>query len=94
MLTTRFRIWLQDPNIPPVWTGVKLVDLHEVVEAGCIEVTVKGNGYDLRRLIAKRQDIFAACLQMVPEKREAAKRGLSRSRCQPPVPSQPERKRQ
>jgi hypothetical protein len=69
MLTTRFRIWLQDPAIPPVWTGVKVVDLQKHVEAGCLEVTVKGNGHDLRRLIAKRQDIFAAYLQMKPEKR-------------------------
>ena len=71
MLTTRFRVWLQDPRTPPVWTGVKLVDLPEHVEAGCIEVTVEGNGHNLRRLIAKRRDIFAAYLQMKPEKRDA-----------------------
>jgi len=71
MLTTKFRVWLQDPNIPPVWTGVKLVGLPKQVEAGCIEVTVEGNGYDLRRLIANRRDIFAAYLQMKPVKREA-----------------------
>jgi len=53
-----------------VWTGVKVVDLMEQVGAGCIEVTVKGNGHDLRQLIAKRRDIFAAYLQMVPGKRE------------------------
>ena len=70
MLTTKFRVWLQDPQIPPVWTGVKLVDLAEDVRAGCIEVTVEGNGYGLRRLISKRRDIFAAYLQMTPEKRE------------------------
>ena len=67
MLTTKFRVWLQDPRIPPVWTGVKLVDLPEHVEAGCIEVTVEGNGHNLRRPIAKRPDIFAAYLQMPPE---------------------------
>ena len=67
MLTTRFRIWLQDPKIPPVWTGVKLVDRPQYVKEGCIEVTVEGNGSDLRRLIAQRQDIFAAYLQMKPE---------------------------
>jgi hypothetical protein len=68
MLTTKFRVWLQDPNITPVWTGVKLVDAPQYVNADCIEVTVEGNGSDLRRLIAKRRDIFAAYLQMKPEK--------------------------
>ena len=68
MPTTRFRVWLQHPRISPVWTGVKLVGLPEHVEAGCIEVTVEGDGHDLRQLIAKRRDIFAAYLQMVPEK--------------------------
>jgi len=67
MPTTKFRVWLQDPRIPPLWTGVKLVDLPEHVEAGCLEVTVEGNGHDLRRLIAKRRDMFAAYLQMLPE---------------------------
>jgi hypothetical protein len=70
MLTTKFRVWLQDPHTPPVWTGVKLVGGPQYVKAGCIEVTVEGNGYDLRQLIAKRQDIFAAYLQMKPKKRE------------------------
>jgi hypothetical protein len=70
MLTTKFRVWLQDPNIPPVWTGVKVVGWPQYVNADCIEVTVEGYGSDLRRLIAKRQDIFAAYLQMEPEKRE------------------------
>ena len=70
MLTTKFRLWLQDPGIPPVWTGIKLVDWPQYVKEGRIEVTVEGNGYDLRQLIAKRQDIFAAYLQMKPEKRE------------------------
>ena len=67
MLTTKFRVWLQDPRIQPVWTGVKLVDLPEHVEARCIEMTVEADGHDLRRLIAKRPDIFAAFLQMPPE---------------------------
>ncbi len=30
MLTTKFRVWLQDPSITPVWTGVKVRgDAHE-----------------------------------------------------------------
>jgi hypothetical protein len=70
MLTTRFRIWLQDPRIPPVWTGVKVIDWPKYVKADCVEVTVEDNGDDLRRLIAQRRDIFAAYLQMKPEHRE------------------------
>jgi hypothetical protein len=70
MLTTKFRIWLHYPRLPPVWTDVKLAGWPEQVDAGCIEVTVEGNGYDLRRPIAKRRDIFAAYLQMKPEKRK------------------------
>jgi hypothetical protein len=49
MLTTKFRVWLQDPNIPPVWTGVKLVGGPQYVKADCIEVTVEGNGARCRR---------------------------------------------
>jgi hypothetical protein len=71
MLTTKFRVWLQDVRIPPVWTGVKAVDAPQYVNAGCIEVTVEGNGSDLRQLIAKRRDIFAAYLQKLPKKRDA-----------------------
>ena len=70
MLTTTFRVWLQDPQIPPVWTGVKLAGRPQYVKARCIQVTVEGNGSDLRQLIAQRQDIFAAYLQMKPEKRK------------------------
>ena len=44
MLTTKFRVWLQDPKIPPIWTGVKLMDLPEYVRAGCIEVMSKVTG--------------------------------------------------
>jgi hypothetical protein len=66
----RFRVWLQDPRITPVWTGVKLVGAPQYVNARCIEVTVEGNGSNLRQLIAQRQDIFAAYLQMKPKKRK------------------------
>jgi len=69
--TTKFRVWLQDRKIPPVWTGVKLVDLPEYVGAGWLDVTVEGDGYNLKRLIAQRGDIFAAYLQMKPEQRNA-----------------------
>jgi hypothetical protein len=70
MLTTKFRVWLQDPGIPPVWTGVKLVGWPQYIKASCLEVTVEGNGHDLRQLIAQRRDIFSAYLQMKLEKRK------------------------
>ena len=70
MLTSKFRVWLQDPNIPPVWSGVKLVGRPLYVKAGYIELTVEGDGHDLRQLIAERRDIFAAYLQMKPEKHD------------------------
>src|SRR5712692_7109456 len=61
-VTTRFRVWLQDPQIPPVWTGVEIVDWPEDVGAGWLEVTVVGDGYNLKRLMAERQDLFSAYL--------------------------------
>jgi hypothetical protein len=70
MQTTKFRVWLEDPQIPPVWTGVKFAGRPQYVKGDAIEVTVEGNGHDLRQLIAERQDIFAAYLQMNPEKRK------------------------
>jgi len=71
MLTTRFRVWLQDRKIPPVWTGVEIVGIPEYVGTVYLDVTVEGDGYNLKRLISVRQDIFAAYLQMKPEKRGA-----------------------
>ncbi len=50
-----------------MWTGVKIVGEPQCVKDDCLEVTVEGNGYDLRRLIGERRDIFAAYLQMEPE---------------------------
>ena len=69
-VTTKFRVWLQDPRNQPTWTGVELVHLPEYVAAGWLEVTVEGDGYNLKRLMAERQDIFAAYLQMKSQKRE------------------------
>jgi hypothetical protein len=63
-VTTKFRVWLQGPRIRPVWTGIKLFELPEYVSKSCLDVTVEGYGHDLKWLIAKRRDIFAAYLQM------------------------------
>ena len=71
MLTTRFKVWLQNPGTTPVWTGVRLVGSPVCIKPGCFQVTVEGNGDTLRRLIAERRIIFAACLQMMPTKSKA-----------------------
>jgi hypothetical protein len=71
MLNTKFRIWLQDARTRPDWTGIELVDSPCYLEGGCVELTVKGNGHNLRRLIAKRPDIFASYLQMTTQKSKA-----------------------
>jgi hypothetical protein len=66
-VTTKFRVWLQDRGIRPVWTGIKLLELPEYAGSTCLDVTVEGYGHELRWLIAKRPDIFAAYLQMKRE---------------------------
>jgi hypothetical protein len=66
--TTRFKVWLQRSHVPPDWSGVVIVGTPWYDHAGIVDITVKGDGSDLRRLIAERQDIFAAYLQMTPER--------------------------
>jgi hypothetical protein len=61
-MQTRFRVWLAS-GARPVWGGVKLVYPPEYVTADALDVTVDGDGSDLRRLIADRWNIFAAYLQ-------------------------------
>ena len=70
MLTTKFRVWLQNARIRPDWNGVEFVDSPRYSEDGYLEITVKGNGQDLRQLIATRRIIFSAYLQVKPEKRK------------------------
>jgi hypothetical protein len=70
MLTTKFRIWFQNARVRPDWTGIELVDSPRYLADGCVEVTVKGNGHNLRRLIAKRPGLFASYLQMMPQNRQ------------------------
>ena len=78
-----FHAWGMRPNANHQLPGLAPISPHysrldwrqgrrfpEQVDAGCIEVTVEGNGHDLRQLIAKRRDIFAAYLQMKPEERK------------------------
>jgi hypothetical protein len=64
MVTTTFRLWLQTTDIQPDWTGIKLLRVPRYLTLDCIEVTVKGNGNNLRMWLADRRDIFAAYVQM------------------------------
>ena len=68
MQTTRFKVWLQ-PGAQPVWTGVKLVHSPESAAGDAVDITVKGDGSDLKRLISDKPDIFAAYLQFKPAER-------------------------
>ena len=68
MLITKFRVWLQDSRSRPDFISVNLADSPNY-QAGCVDLAVLGNGNDLRRLIMKQQDIFAAYLQSKPEER-------------------------
>ncbi|HLM99960.1 MAG TPA: hypothetical protein VK335_11795 [Bryobacteraceae bacterium] len=68
MVTTTFRLWLQTTRIQPDWTGIKLQRSPKYLAPDCIEVTVKGNGNNLRRWLAERRDIFAAYVQMKPKR--------------------------
>jgi hypothetical protein len=64
--TTRFKVWLQ-PGARPVWTGLQLVHPPESAApdaADALDIAVKGDGSDLKRLIVDRPDIFAAYLQL------------------------------
>ena len=70
--TTRFRIWFQrdvKPTelAPAVWTGVKLMEKPTAFGIDALNVTVAGDGSDLRRLVVERQDVFAALLELRPE---------------------------
>ena len=67
MVTTTFRLWLQTADIRPDWTGIKLVRVPRYLTLDRIQVTVKGDGDDLRMWLAERRDIFAAYVQMKSE---------------------------
>lgn len=50
MQTTRFRVWLKAGD-RPVWPGVKAVHPPECIVDDALDVTVEGDGSDLKRLI-------------------------------------------
>ena len=68
MQTTRFRVWLRS-RVPPDWTGVKFVRTPEYINADTVDVTVEGDGSDLRSLIYDHWDIFVAYVQLKPEEK-------------------------
>jgi len=69
VLITKFRVWLQDARSRPDFSSVKLADSPNYDQRSWVDLAVVGNGRDLRTLIMKQQDIFAAYLQSKPEER-------------------------
>ena len=69
--TTRFRVWFQ-PSVKPteldraVWSDVKIVQKRAEFGFDALDVTVQGDGSNLRRLVVERQDVFAALLELRP----------------------------
>jgi hypothetical protein len=71
MRTTRFRVWFQRSVSPTdleraVWTGVSLVQRPRISGFDAVDVTVVGDGSELRKLVGERQDVFAALLELRP----------------------------
>ncbi len=50
METTRFRVWLKS-GVRLDWTGVKLARSPEYIAANVVDVTVEGDGSDLKIFI-------------------------------------------
>ena len=69
---TRFRVWFQPevntakPDLA-VWNGVRLAQRPLAIGIDAVDVTVVGNGGDLRRLLSERRDIFAALMELRPD---------------------------
>jgi hypothetical protein len=69
--TARFRVWFQ-PSVnpteldPAVWSDLKVVQTPRASGFDALDVTVQGDGRDLRRLVVERQDVFAALLELRP----------------------------
>jgi len=69
---TRFRVSFQ-PEVntaelgSAVWNRVRLAQRPLAFGIDAVDVTVVGNGGDLRRLLSERRDIFAALMELRPE---------------------------
>jgi hypothetical protein len=59
MRQTTLRIWLQPgvKRIPPGWRNAKEVS-SEWLDPDCVEVTVEGNGSDLKAYLRSRPKLF------------------------------------
>ena len=64
--TTRFRVWLKS-GVRTDWTGVKLVRPPEFIAADVVDVTVEGDGSDLKSFINKRWKTVDAWVLLKPE---------------------------
>ena len=66
MQTIRFRVWLKS-GARLDWTGVTFVRPPEFIAADVVDVTVEGDGSDLKSFIDGRWNIVDGWLQLKPE---------------------------
>ena len=65
MQTIRFRVWLK-LGARLDWTGVKVVHPPEFIAADVVDVTVEGDGSDLKGFINHRWKFVDAWVQLKP----------------------------
>ena len=66
LLVTKIRVWFQDRGSRPDLGHVNLTG-SPIYGDDCVDISVVGNGYDLKRFIVARWDVFVGYLQMKPE---------------------------
>jgi hypothetical protein len=57
---SHYRVWLTNSQARPIWGNVKVIHSSYFAADG-IDVTVEGEGSDLKKLVADRNDIFVSC---------------------------------
>ena len=65
MQTIRFRVWLKSGTRLD-WSGVKLVSPPESIGVDVVDVTVEGDGSDLKSFINKRWKTVDAWILLKP----------------------------
>jgi hypothetical protein len=57
---TRFRVWLVNSRVTPMWGNVKLLEKYRA-GPDYLDVTVEGNGSDLVNLVKDHPEAFSHC---------------------------------